>query len=110
MNSTLPVTIETLVSKEFMAAALKEGKISFRDELTTAKNANFSVPINLSNELGQHLGDGDRYLVQKVDDHSKIQFSDYFKKKARLEDCEAFKPIFAWVDMTIRLFQEKGGR
>ncbi|PKO37253.1 MAG: ATPase [Betaproteobacteria bacterium HGW-Betaproteobacteria-6] len=104
--SQLPVTIETLVSKEFMAEAVEKGKISFRDETTTAKNANFTVPVNISNELGKYLEDGDRYLVQKVDEQSKMQFSEHFQESARLEDCEAFRPIFEWLGTTIRLFRE----
>ena len=106
VNSQLPVTIETLVSKGFMVAAVDNQRIEFRDESTTAKNANFSVPINLSNELGRHLDEGDRYLVKKVDEQSKVRFSQYFQRNATAEDCEAFKAIFEWLETTIRVFRE----
>lgn len=106
VDSQLPVTIETLVSREFMVAAVAGGQISYQDESTTAKNANFAVPVNLSSELGQHLEEDDRYLVQKVDDQSKTQFSRHFLENAKLEDCEAFRSIFEWLETTIRLFRE----
>ena len=87
-------------------AAVDNQRIEFRDESTTAKNANFSVPINLSNELGRHLDEGDRYLVKKVDEQSKVRFSQYFQRNATAEDCEAFKAIFEWLETTIRVFRE----
>lgn len=102
----LPVTIETLVSMEFMATAIAAGKIGYRDETTTAKNANFEVPVNLSAELARHLVNEERYLVQKVDDQTKTQFSEYFQANATLENCEGFRPIFAWLETTIRGFGE----
>lgn len=106
INSVLPVTIETLVSKAFITAAIAAGEITFRDEMTTAKKANFEVPVNLSQELSQHLEDEDRYLVQKVDEQTKIRFSEYFQANATLENCEGFRPIFAWLETTIRIFRE----
>ncbi|QSP93841.1 AAA family ATPase [Marinobacter salinisoli] len=105
-EAQLPVTIETLVSKEFMAASIAAGEISFSDEMTKAKNANFEVPVNISDELGRHLEDDDRYLVQKVDEQSKIPFSEYFQANATLQDCEAFRPIFEWLETTVQLFQQ----
>lgn len=105
IKSPLPVTIETLVTKEFMAAAIAAGAITFRDEMTTAKNANFEAPVNLSDLLGQHLEDKDRYLVQKVDEQTKTPFSEYVKANATLENCEGFRPIFEWIETTIRFFQ-----
>lgn len=102
----LPVTIETLVSKEFIVAAIEDEKIAFQDELTKAKNANLEVPINLSEELGKYLEANDRYLVQKVDEKLKMQFSNHFQINARSEDCEAFRPIFEWLDTTIQVYRE----
>lgn len=106
VRSPLPVTIETLVSKGFVVAAIEEGRITFRDEMTTAKNANFEVPINLSNQLGQHLQEDDRYLVQKVEEQSKVQFAEHFQTNATLADCEAFRPIFEWLEITIQVFRD----
>lgn len=105
-SSQLPVTIETLVSKEFMLASIAAEKITFSDEMTKAKNANFEVSVNLSAELGHYLEDDDRYMVQKVDEQSKMQFSEHLQVNATLADCEAFRPIFEWLEMTFRSFQE----
>ena len=106
IGSSLPTTIETLVSKVFIASAIASGEILFRDETTTAKNANLEVPVNLSDELGQHLEAEDRYLVQKVDEHTKTQFSEFFRDNATLEDCEGFREIFTWIEKTIQIFQD----
>jgi len=35
-----------------------------------------------------------------------MPFSEYFEDNARLEDCEAFRPIFEWLQKTIRIFRE----
>ncbi len=105
-DSSLPVRIETLVSQEFMAAAIAAGQILFCDEKTTAKNANLQVSVNLSDKLGQHLEDEARYLVQKIDDQTKTQFSEYFRTNATLECCEGFRDIFLWLKTIINNFQE----
>lgn len=109
INSPLPVTIETLVSSEFMAAAIAAGEVTFSNEVTTAKNANYELPVNLSQELGQHLENESRYLVQRVDEQAKTRFSEYFQENAISEDCEGFRPIFTWLETIIQTFRDTRG-
>lgn len=101
---SLPVTIETLVSKDFISLAQLLGEIEFYDETTTAKNANLELPVNLSEQLGQYLDKDERYLVRRVNDQTKTKFAKYFCKFATASDCEGFRPIFNWLKTIIDSF------
>ena len=97
----LPVTVETLVSPDFIKKASESKNIAFNDCETTAKNGNFQTKVNFSEDLGQALDADEKYLVQMIENNSKGDFADCFSKKAGAEHCEGFRKLFEWIRAVI---------
>lgn len=89
----IPLSIEFMFPNSTIKSAIDEGVLKLKPRTTIAKDAELSIPINLSEEFGKHLPEEYKYLAYAVDDSSKVPFSDWVRHLPE-ETFTCFKELF----------------
>ncbi|MDQ6958849.1 MAG: AAA family ATPase [Mariprofundaceae bacterium] len=93
LGADVPLPIEFMFPPKVINAAVDEGVLVLEDRTVIAKESAFSFMVNITDHFEQKLPDGYRYLACKVNDSSKVSFSEWVEQADR-EHWKAFEALF----------------
>lgn len=93
LATSFPIPIEFMFPQVVINEALEEGVLELEERITTAKDSELSAKINLTDIYKNKLPDDYHYLAYKINNDSKIRFSEWTAELDR-EHFAHFTPLF----------------
>lgn len=76
-ENQLPLPIEFMFPAEVISSAEEQGVLRLKERTTTAKDHELSIPINLTLQFIDLLGDDKSHFAFKIDDDTKSSFAEW---------------------------------